>query len=374
MRRLLVTGGGTGGHIYPALALARGFLAAAAPSETRAALFVGSRRGLEARLVPAAGIPFRALPMRGFRGKGALERLLFLPELLVSVVKALAILRGFRPDAVLATGSFASLPVLIAARLAGRPIFLQEQNSVPGRVIALFARRARAVFIAYPEAERRLGAGARCRLTGNPLREELLTLALTLEGPRPARAPGTPLRLLAFGGSRGARSLNAALREALPRLAAEFPFTALVQTGEAEAATTAAALAALAPAVEVAAYVDDMPAQLAAADWVLCRAGAMTLAEITLLGLPALLVPYPHAVDDHQTANARALAEAGAARVIADAELDGVRLAEELGALWRDPARGAAMAAASAALGRPRATADILAAMEKSLAGPGDGC
>lgn len=370
MRRLLVTGGGTGGHIYPALAVARGFLAAAAPGESRAALFVGSRRGLEARLVPAAGIPFRALPMRGFRGKGALERALFLPELLVSVAKALAILRGFQPDAVLATGSFASLPLLIAARLAGRPIFLQEQNSVPGRVIALFARRARAVFIAYPEAERRLGAGARCRLTGNPLRAELLALA----GPRPARAPGAPLRLVAFGGSRGARSLNAALREALPRLAAEFRFEALVQTGEAEAAATAAALAPLAPAVKVAAYVDDMPAQLAAADWVLCRAGAMTLAEITLLGLPAVLVPFPHAVDDHQTANARALAEAGAALIIADAELDGLRLAAALAALWRDPAKGAAMAAASAALGRPQATADILSAMEKSLAGPGGGC
>ncbi|MBM4118300.1 undecaprenyldiphospho-muramoylpentapeptide beta-N-acetylglucosaminyltransferase [bacterium] len=370
MRRLLVTGGGTGGHIYPALALARGFLAAAAPGEARAALFVGSRRGLEARLVPAAGIPFRALPMRGFRGKGPLERLLFLPELLVSVARALALLREFQPDAVLATGSFASLPVLIAARLARRPIFLQEQNSVPGRVSALFARRARTVFIAYPEAARRLGAGARCQLTGNPLREELLALA----GPRPARAPGAPPRLLAFGGSRGAHSLNAALRAGLPLLARECRFEALIQTGEAERAETAAALAALAPAVQVAAYLDDMPARLAAADWVLCRAGAMTLAEITLLGLPALLVPYPHAVDDHQTANARALAEAGAALLIPDAELDGPRLAAALAALWRDPARGAAMAAASAALGRPRATADILAALEKSLAGPGGGC
>jgi UDP-N-acetylglucosamine--N-acetylmuramyl-(pentapeptide) pyrophosphoryl-undecaprenol N-acetylglucosamine transferase len=180
--------------------------------------------------------------------------------------------------------------------------------------------------------------------------------------------------LLAFGGSRGARSLNAALREGLPLLAREFAFTALIQTGEAEQAATAAALAPLAPAVEVAAYLDDMPARMAAADWVLCRAGAMTLAEITLLGLPALLVPFPHAVDDHQTANARALAEAGAALVIADAELDGPRLAATLAALWREPAREAAMAAASAALGRPQATASILAAMEKSLAGPEGRC
>jgi UDP-N-acetylglucosamine--N-acetylmuramyl-(pentapeptide) pyrophosphoryl-undecaprenol N-acetylglucosamine transferase len=363
MRRLLVTGGGTGGHIYPALAVARGFLAG---GSGRRVVFVGSRRGLEARLVPPTGIPFRALPMRGFRGKGLGDRLLFLPELALSTLLALTLVLRFRPDAVFATGSFASLPLLLAARLARRPIFLQEQNSVPGRVIALFAQRARAVFIAYPEAATRLGPRARCQLTGNPLREEFLALA----GPRPPRAPGAPRRLLAFGGSRGARSLNAALREGLPLLAREFALTALIQTGEAEQAATAAALAPLAPAVQVAAYLDDMPARMAAADWVLCRAGAMTLAELTLLGLPALLVPFPHAVDDHQTANARALAEAGASLVIADAELDGPRLAAALAGLWRDPAREAAMAAASAALGRPQATAAILAAMEKSLAGP----
>ena len=363
MRRLLVTGGGTGGHIYPALAVARGFLAG---GSDRTVGFVGSRRGLEARLVPPTGIPFRALPVRGFRGKGLAERLLFLPELALSTLQALALVARFRPDAVFATGSFASLPLLIAALLARRPIFLQEQNSVPGRVIGLFARRARAVFLAYPEAALRLDSGARCQLTGNPLREEFLTLA----GPRPPRAPGAPRRLLAFGGSRGARSLNAALREGLPLLAREFPLAALIQTGDAEAAETAAALASLAPAVEVAAYLDDMPARMAGADWVLCRAGAMTLAEITLLGLPALLVPFPHAVDDHQSANARALAAAGAALVIADEELDGPRLAAALAELWRDPAREAAMAAASAALGRPQATADILSAMEKSLAGP----
>ena len=149
MRRLLVTGGGTGGHIYPALAVARAFLAGGAGRRVR---FVGSRRGLEAQLVPAADVPFSALPIHGWRGKGPLQRLRFLAELGVALLGALGILLRERPGAVFATGSFASLPVLLAARLARRPIFLQEQNSVPGRVIRLFAGRARAVFIAYEEA------------------------------------------------------------------------------------------------------------------------------------------------------------------------------------------------------------------------------
>lgn len=364
MRRLLVTGGGTGGHIYPALAVARAFLAA---SEERRVRFVGSRRGLESQLVPAGGIPFSALPIRGWRGKGPLQRLLFLAELGVAVLGALAILLRERPEAVFATGSFASLPVLLAARLARRPLFLQEQNSVPGRVIRLFAGRASAVFIAYEAAARRLPARARTQLTGNPLREEFVALS------RRPRAADAPRRLLVFGGSRGAHSLNAAIAEALPLLAREFPLEALVQTGPAERDDVAAALSPLAPGVSVAAYLEDMPQRLAAADWVVCRAGAMTLAELTALGLPAVLVPFPHAVDDHQSANAQALVDAGAAVLIPDRELDGDRLADTLASLWREPGREAAMAAASGALGRPDATATILAAMEKSLVGPGGG-
>ena len=359
MRRLLVTGGGTGGHIYPALAVARAFLAGGAGRRVR---FVGSRRGLEAQLVPAADVPFSALPIHGWRGKGPLQRLRFLAELGVALLGALGILLRERPGAVFATGSFASLPVLLAARLARRPIFLQEQNSVPGRVIRLFAGRARAVFIAYEEAAQQLPARARTLLTGNPLREEFVGLR------RLPRAADAPRRLLVFGGSRGAHSLNAATAEALPLLAREFALEAVLQTGPAEHAAVAAALAPLAPAVTVAAYLDDMPARLAAADWVLCRAGAMTLAELTALGLPGGGGGGRGGVDDHQTANAQALVDAGAAVLIPDAELTGARLAETLAGLWRAPGREAAMAAASRALGRPEATAAILEAIQKSLA------
>lgn len=363
MRRLMVTGGGTGGHIYPALAIAQAFLAG---GEGREARFVGSRRGLESQLVPRAGLPFLGLAVRGFRGKGALDRLLFFVELLPATLRALLALLRFRPDAVLATGSFASLPLLLAARVARRPYFLQEQNSVPGRVIALFAGGARALFLAYPEAGERLSPRPPRVLTGNPLRAEFVAFAAERRTP----APSAPLRLLAFGGSRGARRLNAALRDALPRLRERFELEAVLQTGPEELAVTRAALGEEARGLRVEAYLDDMPAQMARADLVLCRAGAMTLAEIALLGLPALLVPYPHAVDDHQSANARALERAGAARVIPDAELDGPRLERELETLLADPAARRRMAAASAGLGRPEACADILRAVEKSLAAP----
>ena len=361
MKRLLVTGGGTGGHIYPALALARAFLEGGPDREVR---FVGSRRGLESTLVPEAGLPFSALPIRGFRGKGLIDRLLFLLELIPATLGALRILSRFRADAVVATGSFASLPLLLAARLSRRPYFLQEQNSVPGRVIALFAPGASGLFLAYPEASEKLSARPPRLLAGNPLRTEFLKLAA---GRGTEREPGPP-RLLAFGGSRGARRLNAALREALPRLLPARELEVVVQTGIDEHAMTRDALAHCGPGLRVEAYLHDMPRQMARADLVIARAGAMTLAEITLLGLPAILVPFPHAVDDHQTANAGALVEAGAALMIPDAELDGARLLTALESLLDDAGRREAMAAASASLGRPDAATAILSAMEKTLA------
>ncbi len=364
MKRLMVTGGGTGGHIYPALALARGWLEG---EEGRSVRFVGSRRGMEAELVPAAGIPFHALPVRGFRGKGIVQRLLFLLELIPALLGALILILRFRPEAIIATGSFASLPLLAAARLTRRAYFLQEQNSVPGRVIALFSGGARALFLAYPEAGERLAAGAPRILSGNPLRGEFLERARDRKG---EREPG-PTRLLVFGGSLGAGRLNAALREVLPGLLANGRAEAVLQTGSAELDLTRKALAGCGRAVRVEAYLHDMPEQMLRADLVICRAGAMTLSEITLLGLPAILVPFPHAVDDHQSANADALVRAGAALLIPDGELDGPRLASVLGPLLADPERRRLMAAASALLGRPRASELILDSMEKSLAGPG---
>jgi len=356
VKRLVVTGGGTGGHVTPALALALAFLEDGADREV---LYLGSARGLEARSAPAAGLPFEGIPARGFRGKSLAGKALFLVTLLRGFFAARGALRRFEPEALLATGSYVSLPVILAARLAGVPVFLQEQNSVPGSVNRLASRWAKAVFTAFPEAQRFFGHAKRVERLGNPLRPGFATV--------PERPAEGSWNLLVTGGSLGARTLCRAAAEALPRLAEGLDFRALVQTGEAEFERTREALAGLGERVRVTPFLDDMPERMAAADLVLARAGAMTLAELTALGRPSILVPYPHATDDHQTANARSLVEAGAARLIPDAELDGDRLLAELEDLLGDRESLAAMAEASRGLGRPEAASLILEALENLL-------
>ena len=361
MKRIALSGGGTGGHLYPALAIGEAFLAGGPDREI---LFIGSERGLESRVVPEAGLPFLALPSSGWRGKGASDRVRFLAGLARGVGGATAALRRFRPDALIATGSYVALPALIAARLLRIPYFLQEQNRVPGRVIQLMAPGARALFLGMEVEAGRLSAKPPRFVTGNPLRAAFLEQAAAARGER-----GALPRLLVFGGSRGATTINRAVAETLPALAGRLDFEALVQTGSADWEATRRALAPLGARARVLPYIENMPEEMAGSSLVLCRAGAMTLAEIALLGLPAVLVPYPNAVDDHQSHNAAGVAAAGAALVIPDGELRGARLGDVLGELLADPARLAAMGAASAGLARPAATAEILALAEKSLAG-----
>jgi UDP-N-acetylglucosamine--N-acetylmuramyl-(pentapeptide) pyrophosphoryl-undecaprenol N-acetylglucosamine transferase len=365
LKRLVLTGGGTGGHIFPALALGRAFLDGNPEGRV---LFVGGKRGMEARLVPEAGLDFLPLPARGFFGKGLLHRIRFLGDLAVAALKAIVALRRFRPDAVLATGGYASLPSLIAARLLRIPIFLLEQNSVPGRTIRMFASTARLVFLAYSDAAERLPRGAEYRLTGNPLRREFLELAG--RGSQVEDSDHPRRRLLIFGGSQGAHSLNVAAREGLPRLQEQHDFEALIQTGERDFPETRDILAPGSGGLEARSFVENMPEEMARSHWVVCRCGAMTLSEITLMGLPAILVPLPGAIDDHQLKNGQVLERAGAAVIIPDGELTGERLAATLADLWRDPRKEREMAAASKSCGHPDATGEVLDLMEKSLAGP----
>ncbi len=363
MKRLALTGGGTGGHLYPALAIGQAFLA---ESPDRSVLFLGAKRGLESRVVPELGLPFIALPASGWRGKGLVDRLRFLVGLTVSVGLAYRALRRFNADALIATGSYVALPALIAARLLRLPYFLQEQNSVPGKVIQIMAPGARALFLGAEIPGERLSRKAPRFLTGNPLRADFLARAAAT-----VQSGGGRPRLLVFGGSLGASTINRALAGALPKLAPRHDFELTLQTGEADLDETRSALAAIGDRIRVLPYIENMPEAMAASDLVICRAGAMTLAEITLMGLPAILVPYPHAVDDHQTRNAAQLEKAGAAISIPDAQFTSDRIAELLDELWREPARIDAMAVASAGLARPGATVEILASMEKNLAGSG---
>jgi UDP-N-acetylglucosamine--N-acetylmuramyl-(pentapeptide) pyrophosphoryl-undecaprenol N-acetylglucosamine transferase len=351
----LFAGGGTGGHLYPALAVAQELRRSRPDCQC---VFVGSATGLEARLVPQHGFQLRTIPGSGFRRMGLAGRARFLLHFGRGLWTALRFVRAWKPDVVLATGGYASLAAGLAALLLGRPLVVQEQNSIPGLTNRLLGRLAREVHVAFAGCERYFKRPV--HLTGNPLREEILR--------PPGRVrdlpPGVPV-VLVVGGSRGARSINRAVADAIPRVRARARVCWLWQTGELDHRDLAPTWAGD-PDVRLQAYVDDMAAAIGSADLLVCRAGAMTLSEITALGKAAILVPFPGAVDDHQTANARALVDAGAAILIPDAALGGEKLAETVLGLLADPARLDSMRRASAGLARPQATALLVAAIDRA--------
>jgi UDP-N-acetylglucosamine--N-acetylmuramyl-(pentapeptide) pyrophosphoryl-undecaprenol N-acetylglucosamine transferase len=338
----MILAGGTGGHVYPALAVAQDLIA-----RGHDVVWMGTRTGLEARVVPAAGIPMEWMDVSGLRGKG-LQKKLSAPFMLLKALRqARAILKKVRPDVVLGMGGFASGPGGLMARWMNIPLVLHEQNRVPGTTNRLLAPRATVVLEAFPGSfAERIGAQA----TGNPLRREIAGLAQR-------REPGSrhePLRLLIVGGSLGARALNETVPEALAL--AGLPFDIRHQTGQALRVETAERYRALGIDARVDAFLEDMAAAYAWADLAVCRAGAMTVSELSAAGLPAILIPYPHAIDDHQTRNAHVLADAGAAILLPQKELTPERLAAELQGLTHPPERLPAMSIQAAALAKPDAT------------------
>jgi UDP-N-acetylglucosamine--N-acetylmuramyl-(pentapeptide) pyrophosphoryl-undecaprenol N-acetylglucosamine transferase len=363
--RVMILAGGTGGHVYPALAVARELLA-----DGHEVVWVGTRAGLEARVVPAAGIPVEWLSVSGLRGKGWRSALQAPLMLAGACRQALGILRRVQPEVVLGMGGFVSGPGGLLARALGIPLVLHEQNRVPGTTNRWLARWADKVLEAFPGSFP-AGAGAVC--TGNPLRREIVASGgkrATGNGAAPeanSAEPAPPaLRILVMGGSLGAKALNEAVPEALALAA--LPVQVRHQTGAAMRADTAALYARHGLAARVEAFVEDMAEAYAWADLAICRAGAMTVSELSAAGVPAILIPYPHAIDDHQTRNARHLADAGAALLLPQTELTPPRLAAEAGALGRDPACLKAMAERAAALAKPnaaRAVADICLAARK---------
>lgn len=359
--RVLFAGGGTGGHLYPALAVAL-HLRQHHPGTD--CLFLGSAHGLEARLVPQHGFALHLVPGSGFRRMGLAGRLRFAWHFLAGLTAALRFVRRFRPDVVLVTGGWASLTAGLAAWILRRPLVVQEQNSIPGLTNRLLGRLAREVHVAFEDASRYFPK--RVIVSGNPLRDELFLP----HAPRADLPAGIPV-VLVVGGSRGARSINNAVSEAIPILAARRRILWIWQTGELDHARLAPQWS---PAADVRlhAYLDDMPAALRSATFLICRAGAMTLSELTALGKAAILVPFPGAVDDHQTANARVLVRAGAAVLVPDAELSGARLASEVETLLQDADRLADMRRRSEELARPRATAMLADALRR-VAGSGRG-
>lgn len=347
--RVVIAGGGTGGHFFPGLAVAQALRRRAPEAEV---LFVGGRAGIEARLAPRYGFPLLALSLSGFAGRGPLQRLGALAQVPLATLRCAGLCLRRRPLAVVGVGGYASFPMGLAAVLTGTPLVLVEQNVELGLANRVLGRWAGLVAVSFPQTLRRLGANA-C-LTGNPVRADLAA-------PAPEATGVGPFRLLVFGGSRGARALNQAMVDALPALR-EFPggIEILHQAGEEDLERVRAAYAGSGVAARVEPFLHDMAGAYAWCQGVLCRAGATTLAELAAVRRPALLVPFPFAAGGHQESNARGLAELGAARWCRQSELDPPALLEHLRALARPEVRGP-MVASLARLARPHAADEIAA-------------
>ncbi len=350
---LAVAGGGTGGHIFPGLAVAREFRRREPGTRV---LYLGAAGRLEERIVPREGaaVRFHALRVRGLKGqgpRGALEALALAARAVGECRREIA---AFGADLLLGTGGYSSGPAAVAAFTLGVPVVLQEQNAVPGLTNRLLGRIARRVFIAFEPARSHFPAG-RTVLAGNPVREEAL-------GTGGEVGRDDCLRLLVLGGSQGARGVNRLVTESLPLLAAAGLTVSVVhQSGEGERAAVAAAYERAGVTAEVAAFFDAMGERYGAADLVIARAGAGTIAEIAANGRPAILVPYPHAAGDHQRANARWLAERDGAVIVEEQSPDGPgELARAVASLAGDRERLRAMASAGTAVGVRDAAARIV--------------
>ena len=341
---VLIMAGGTGGHVFPALAVADELRRAGQP-----VLWLGTHAGLEAKVVPAAGLPIAWITVRGLRGKGVL-RLLTAPFMLAAALaQAAGVLLRARPRAVLGMGGFVTGPGGFMAWLLRRPLLIHEQNSVAGLTNRLLAPLATRVMEAFPGS---LPARLRPLHTGNPVRAAIAQAAPPRE--RLAARAGR-LRLLVLGGSLGAQALNETVPQALAQLPDATRPEVRHQSGLRHIDAARAAYRQARIDARVDAFVEDMAEAYAWADLVLCRAGALTVAELTAVGVAAILVPYPHAVDDHQTGNARYLVDADAALLIPQTELTPPRLAAVLDEFGRDRGRLLRMAEAARALARPDA-------------------
>jgi UDP-N-acetylglucosamine--N-acetylmuramyl-(pentapeptide) pyrophosphoryl-undecaprenol N-acetylglucosamine transferase len=345
--RVIFAGGGTGGHLFPGLAVAREFQR----RDTRVEiLFVGTEQGIEFRVLPKEGFKLETLAVKGIKGRGARGIIDALYGVPASLCRSLKIIGQFRPDCVIGLGGYASGPLLLAAKLKRVRAAIMEQNLRPGFTNKLLARWVDRVFTAYPESATYF-PGARVVESGNPVRWREL----------PQVSRGEKFSLLIFGGSAGARRINFAAVDALKQLTdLQGELSITHQTGQADYPAIREAYHALPFSAEVTPFIDRMDEAYARADLVLCRAGATTLAELTVFGKAAILVPFPYAIYDHQRSNAQSLQERGAAEMILDQELTGARLAERIRAHFADRGRLERMAQAARALGRPEAAARIV--------------
>ena len=360
--KLLFAGGGTGGHLYSGVAVAREAQRLAPGTEI---VFVGTERGIETKVLPREGYRLVTLPIAGIKGKGLFGAIAGLLRVPVGLAKSFALLKREKPGAVIGIGGYASGPTVMAAWAAGYPTAIIEQNVIPGLTNRTLGRVVRRVYAPLEDAVARFPRPGVVKVTGNPIRRAVVDEALAAKAV--AKAPG--LNLLVFGGSQGARRINQAMVEALPSLK-RLGVSIVHQTGEADFETVKKGYADAGVTADVRPFLHDMGAQYAKADLVICRAGASTISELLGCGKPAILVPYPHAIYDHQAKNAEALAARGAARWVKDAELSGERLAAEIAGM--DSGARETLAKNALALGRPDA-ATVIAREILEMARAGSG-
>ncbi|HXF14058.1 MAG TPA: undecaprenyldiphospho-muramoylpentapeptide beta-N-acetylglucosaminyltransferase [Terriglobales bacterium] len=344
--RAILAGGGTGGHVIPALAIAQEL-----QRRYRAeVLFIGTARGLENRLVPAAGFPLELVKVGALNRVSLATRIRTAFDLPRAIFTAAGLLNEFQPDIVIGVGGYASGPAMLAAILKHTPTLAFEPNLVPGFANRMVARFVSAAAVHFEQTADHFRNAV---VTGVPVRPAFFQI------PKKSYSPGSPT-LLVFGGSQGARAINQAVIGSLPELKRRLPGLHVIhQTGEREYNETQAAYARVAIDCEVHKFIDDMPSFFARADLVLCRSGASTVAEIAAAGKPAIFVPFPRAADDHQRRNAEAMEQANAAVVLEETRLDEVWLIDTIEALLEDPARLGRMSEAARAMSHPNAAKEI---------------
>lgn len=348
----MIAGGGTGGHLFPALAVAEAFKDREPGNEI---LFVGSRRGLEAGIVAREGYALKTIEVASVKGKpvwGKLRSLMAVPK---SLLQSGSLLRSFKPDIVLGVGGYASGPVVLTAWAMGYHTAIHEQNIFPGLSNRILGRFVDRIFISFADSSRHFSRG-KTLLTGNPVRGMIRSPGFLQE-----RKPGAKFTLLIFGGSQGAHHLNQAVEEALIYLRDWKERLHIIhQTGEKDYREVQEAYRREEFEAEVHPFIHAMDRAYALADLVLCRAGATTLFELMTTGLPAILVPYPYAANDHQTLNAKTMVDVGAAVLVANGDLTGVHLSRILKELIEDPPRLKKMGKRAAALAQPDAAQKIV--------------
>lgn len=359
--KIIFAGGGTGGHIYPAVAIAKEVIER---NSDVGVLFIGTEKGLENKIIPVEGFPFRKIKVRGFSRKISFENIIAIKEVMISFIDANKIIRDFKPDIVVGTGGYVCGSMLLTASLMGIPTLIHEQNAFPGVTNRILSRFVDKIALTFPEASKYLSQQEKIRVTGNPLRSDITKIS-SAEGKKYFGFDISIPLLFIVGGSRGAKKINESSMMLAKECLDKKEYQILHMTGETQYDDVLQAYEDLGISLDtkylkVMPYIHDMSHALAAADLVISRCGAGLISEITALGKPSILIPYPYAAGNHQEYNARALEKSGAANVILERDLNQQMLLSEVKNLFQNPDYMKKMSIQSKKLGKPNATREIV--------------